>query len=125
MSPSNLYICVLGARSCPFVVGEMGKRAVSKVIERVEARYDVQDVEFGRVYKWHPESVLIECECEERLSLSASATFCRACGADHTVLSKRRSWLSGCTRTKSYTPGATLGRIDKTQGSLSEEEDDS
>ena len=59
---------------------------MSKVIESVEARYEVQDVEFGRVYKWRPESVLIECECGERLSLSASATFCRACGADHTVV---------------------------------------
>ena len=43
---------------------------------------------FGRVYKWRPESVLIECEeCGERLSLfSASATFCTACGADHTLV---------------------------------------
>jgi hypothetical protein len=57
-----------------------------KVVDRVEAHYDVQAVEFGRVYKWRPESVLIECECGERLSLSTSVTSCGACGADHTVV---------------------------------------
>ena len=49
MSPSSLYIYVL---LCPFVVGEMGKRnSVAKVIESVEARYEVQDVPMGKVYK--------------------------------------------------------------------------
>ena len=57
-----------------------------KVVERVEAHYDVQAVEFGRVYTWCPESVLIECECGERLSLSASVTSCGVCGADHMVV---------------------------------------
>jgi hypothetical protein len=56
--------------------GKKGKEArVAKVIERVEARYEIQDVEMGKVYKWRPESILVECECGERLSLSASATF--------------------------------------------------
>jgi (Z)-2-((N-methylformamido)methylene)-5-hydroxybutyrolactone dehydrogenase len=36
---------------------------VAKVIERVEAHYEVQDVEMGTVYRWHPESVVVECYC--------------------------------------------------------------
>jgi hypothetical protein len=59
-----------------------------KVIEYVQAHYDVQAVEFGRVYKWRPKSVLIECECGEKRSLPASVTFCGACGSDHMAVLK-------------------------------------
>ncbi|MBV9454543.1 MAG: hypothetical protein JOZ19_10550 [Rubrobacter sp.] len=54
------------------------------VIERAQGRYDVEDVEFGRVYKWQPTSVLVECECGQRLSLTSSMTNCE-CGMDHTA----------------------------------------
>ena len=37
----------------------------------------VQEVEFGRVYKWCPEYVVIECDCGERLSLTGSTTVCK------------------------------------------------
>jgi len=33
----------------------------NKVVERIEARYEVQEVAFGTVYSWHPQSVLVEC----------------------------------------------------------------
>ena len=59
---------------------------MAKVIERVEARYDVQEVEFGKVYKWRPESVVVECECGEMLDLTASETICQECEAEHTRL---------------------------------------
>jgi (Z)-2-((N-methylformamido)methylene)-5-hydroxybutyrolactone dehydrogenase len=36
---------------------------VAKVIERVEAHYEVQDVEMGTVYRWQPESIVVECYC--------------------------------------------------------------
>jgi len=36
-----------------------------RVIERSGGRYEVQEVEFGRVYKWSPECVVIECDCGE------------------------------------------------------------
>ncbi len=36
---------------------------MAKVIERVEAHYEVQDVEMGKVYRWHPESIVVECYC--------------------------------------------------------------
>lgn len=56
---------------------------MAKVIERVEARYEVQEVEFGKVYKWRPERVVVECRCGERLSLGSSRTTCAECGSDH------------------------------------------
>lgn len=57
-----------------------------KIIERVKAQYNIQAVEFGTVYKWRPESVLIECECTEMVTLTASSTTCEECGAEHTAL---------------------------------------
>ncbi len=55
------------------------------MIERVEGRYEVQDVEFGKVYRWCPERVVVDCDCGERVSLTCSETTCR-CGADHTAV---------------------------------------
>jgi hypothetical protein len=55
---------------CPSWVGT-GKRGtgqLAKVIECAKARYEIQDVEFGKVYKWRPEQVLVECQCGQRLS---------------------------------------------------------
>jgi hypothetical protein len=41
---------------------------LAKVIEYVEAGSEVEEVEFGKVYKWHPEHIVLECQCGERLS---------------------------------------------------------
>jgi len=51
-------------------------------IERTVGHYEVQEVEFGRVYRWCPGCVVVECDCGERLSLTGSATVC-SCGLDH------------------------------------------
>ena len=51
--------------------------------EHTEAGYDVQEVEMGRVYTWRPESIVVGCGCGERPTLTASATTCGGCGADH------------------------------------------
>ena len=51
--------------------------------EHTKAGYDVQEVEMGEVYTWRPESIVVECDCGERPTLTASATTCAACGADH------------------------------------------
>jgi hypothetical protein len=56
-----------------------------KVIERSGGRYEVQEVEFGRVYRWCPECVVIECDCGEMTILTPSGATCR-CGADHIAL---------------------------------------
>ena len=48
----------------------------TKVIEHVNAHYEVQDVEMGKVYRWCPESVVVECACGKKLTLTASKSLC-------------------------------------------------
>ena len=54
-----------------------------KTIECTQGYYEAQEVAFGRVYRWHPESVVLECDCGERLTLTWSMTTCDGCDADH------------------------------------------
>ncbi len=51
--------------------------------EHTEAHYEVQEVQMGQVYTWRPESVVVECGCGERLTLTVSTTTCDGYGADH------------------------------------------
>ena len=60
-----------------------------RIIERLEGYYEAQDVQFGRVYRWCPESVLIECACGrrsayKRSTLIASVIACE-CLRDNTA----------------------------------------
>lgn len=57
---------------------------MAKVIERAREGYDAEYVVFGKVYKWRPERVVVECVCGERVALTSSYTACEECGADHT-----------------------------------------
>ena len=59
---------------------------MAKLIERVQAHYEVQDVEMGKVYRWHPESIVVECYCGKKPTLTASANACSECGADHRTI---------------------------------------
>ena len=65
-----------------------------KVTERIEGRYETQEVPFGKVYVWCPGRVVIECDCGEGLILTGSTSVC-GCGADYaatlreTLVSKR------------------------------------
>ena len=43
----------------------------------------VQDALFGKVYRWCPESVVVEYKCGERLTLTNLETTCEWCGADY------------------------------------------
>jgi hypothetical protein len=52
------------------------------VIERIEGRYEAQDVPFGKVYAWRSGRVVVECDCGERLTLTGSAPVC-GCGLNH------------------------------------------
>ncbi len=57
-----------------------------------EGRYETQDVEFSRVYRWWcPECVVVECDCGGRSILTASVTTCHR-AARTTQLSSERSW---------------------------------
>jgi hypothetical protein len=60
-----------------------------RVIERIAEHYDVQEVPFGRAYRWSPEQVVIECsECGKRAThtrsefISSEVTDC-GCGKGH------------------------------------------
>lgn len=55
-------------------------------IERTGGYYEVQEVDFGRVYRWCPERFDIDCECGERLNVSGGAAdACSRCGANHAL----------------------------------------
>jgi hypothetical protein len=60
-----------------------------RIVERLAGHYETQDVEFGKVYTWRPESVVAECECGKRATyerpgiISGSVSACE-CGKDHT-----------------------------------------
>ena len=55
-----------------------------KILERVEAHYEPRELPFGKVYEWHPTSLAIECNCGEKVTLTATSTTttCGRCGAE-------------------------------------------
>jgi hypothetical protein len=65
-----------------------------QVIERTEGHYDVEEVEFGTLYRWCPECVVVACDCGERLTLTRSETTCERCGVDHATSVRRE--LAAC-----------------------------
>lgn len=56
-----------------------------RVIERTEAHYQTHEAKYGKVYRWCPEGVLVECDCGERLTLTSSTESCE-CGADYAAI---------------------------------------
>jgi hypothetical protein len=76
----------------------------NKVIERVQPRYEVQEVEFGQVYKWRPERIVVQCRCGQRLSLTASTTSCTECAANHELAVKEASKTDGRQSDKTLHP---------------------
>jgi hypothetical protein len=54
---------------------------VAKIVERARAGYEVEEVEYGKVYRWKPESIVIECG--EETALTQSETACEECGAEY------------------------------------------
>lgn len=54
-----------------------------QIIEHAEAHYEAREVPFGKMYEWHPAYVTLECDCGERLVLTASSvmTTC-GCGTE-------------------------------------------
>ena len=58
-------------------------------VKRTGGHYEVQELDFGRVYRWCPERVDIECECGEQLDVTAASTAtCLRCGANHAATIK-------------------------------------
>src|SRR5215217_6846988 len=59
-----------------------------QILERVQAHYESREMLFGKVYEWHPATLALECECGEKVTLSATSssttttTTCSRCGAE-------------------------------------------
>jgi hypothetical protein len=55
-----------------------------EILERVETHYENREMPFGKVYVWHPAYVALECDCSEKVTLTATSTTstCSRCGAD-------------------------------------------
>ncbi len=49
-----------------------------------EAHYETREVPFGRSYKWHPERMVVECDCGEELVFTGTEalTTCQ-CGTEY------------------------------------------
>src|SRR5215213_7478822 len=81
-----------------------------QILERLQAHYESREMPFATVYEWHPASVALECECGEKVTLSATSsitTTCSRCGADlGTFVHDIRERKAVC-RTISPTRGST------------------
>src|ERR687896_570451 len=55
-----------------------------QILQSVQAQYESREMPFGKVYEWHPASVDLECDCGEKVTLSATGTttMCSRCGAE-------------------------------------------
>jgi hypothetical protein len=55
-----------------------------QILDRVQAHYERREMPFATIYEWHPASVALECDCGEKLSLSATSTTtaCGRCSAE-------------------------------------------
>jgi hypothetical protein len=56
-----------------------------QILQRLQAHYESREMPFGKVYEWHPAAVDLECDCSEKVTLSATSTTtttCSRCGAD-------------------------------------------
>ena len=81
---------------------------MTRIIENIEMRYETHEVPFGRSYEWQPEQVIVECDCGEELTLTATSTT-TAVGAALTMVPSSATSNSGkvSSRIRSPTPGTT------------------
>jgi hypothetical protein len=61
---------------------------MTRIIKRIAAHYEVHEMEMGTLYRWCPESVVLQCHCGAKLTLTASKTTCSRCGADHAAITE-------------------------------------
>ena len=74
---------------------------MTRIIEDIEAHYETREVPFGRSYEWHPEHIIVECDCGERFTLGATSTTPMSrCGTDFGAIvriiqkhEKHEDWL--------------------------------
>ena len=52
--------------------------------ERIEGHYEIQEVPYGKAYRWGPSCVIIECDCGQSMIVEEVAAVCPRCGASYT-----------------------------------------
>src|SRR5215204_5751476 len=81
---------------------------MTRIIENIKAHYETHEVPFGRGYDWYPEHIIVECDCGERFTLTATAPGAPV-GVAQTLepsCTISKSTKLGC-RTKASTLGST------------------
>ena len=63
-------------------------RAQRKSTERDEGHYETKEVPFGRTYEWHPAYTTFECDCGEKVTVTATSSTKNTCGQRQDPLSE-------------------------------------
>ena len=61
---------------------------MARIEKATPAHYETHEVPFGRSYQWHPEYIIVECDCGQKLHLTGTSNLpsCPECGADYAYL---------------------------------------
>ena len=59
---------------------------MTKVKVKIEGHYEVEELPYGKDYKWVPAHALIECDCGQTMDIDTKHTVCPNCGADHAAV---------------------------------------
>jgi predicted RNA-binding Zn-ribbon protein involved in translation (DUF1610 family) len=62
---------------------------MTKVRVEITGHYEVQEVPYGKDYKWVPAHALIECDCEQVMDVDTHQTVCPNCGTDHAAVVRK------------------------------------
>lgn len=80
---------------------------MAKVVGRVEACYDVEEVEYGKVYRWQPKTLVVKCECGQQTAITPSEDTSARNAERSTRSSSGRICLTDSLKMmKTFTPGA-------------------
>jgi hypothetical protein len=58
---------------------------MARIDKAIAAHYETHEVPFGRIYEWHPEYIIVECDCGQKLLITATSNIptCPQCGVDY------------------------------------------
>jgi hypothetical protein len=59
---------------------------MTKIRVEIAGHYEVQEMPYGKDYKWLPAHALLECNCGQTMDVDTHNTVCADCGADHTTV---------------------------------------
>jgi hypothetical protein len=55
---------------------------VTKIELSVQAHYEVEELPYGKDYRWVPARALVECDCGRTMVVDAGNAVCSGCGSD-------------------------------------------